>query len=1015
MLVFASNAQTKKYLFTHFNQKEGFKAKEALGIAQSKNGIIWIASNDGLAKYDSKSFKFFYHHSNDTTSISNNYCKALTIDKRQKLWLISDDDLDVFDIKTEKCQHIKKSKSEKYHEPIRPTTLTYDSSRDIVWIGTRSGLYYCEKGALPLKSIAAITKDSLLINQKISSVAQDFPYLWITAGTHIIKLHTQTGSTQITNLPKIIDKIDNGGDAGNILCSYMDNEKNLWLGTWCKGIIQYNTPTKIFHQYVYGNFRTQENSVPKITQTNIKGQEYTLWVSCYGNGLATFDIKTKKFDFYTAITNGNPEGVKGNGYHVYYSNNILWIGGTSGLSNIDFNKQIFDKYSLESIANKKTLLPIADFAIERSATVTDSMLWLYIPYHDAYRYDLISNKILKIPSKIKAYVNGHLEFMGWYIDNSNTLWLSTIENGLIGYNISKDSIVYQPNQSFNKTWTWIRTYHEDEKYIYLGTYKGLFAINKENYQIKEIKKVNEYLHKNKLAEAIISIAEDEQKNLWMTVDHSDNKNACILKYLPTKDTVVQLYDERTESNPSNPNVELRSIIADQKGKIYAVFFNEHIQWCPSSATSTKQWNYLNDKFYVINTYIDYLDKDKDGNIWASNVFGLSKMDLSNNIFIDYNFSNYGLGEANNPCLYISPNSGKLYLGLSNAFCTINPQQSQLTKPNFIINYLKVNDTIIATNIKNKTVFELKYDQNNIDVDCAILSYTNSHQNKYTWLLEGHDKQWQSNTTNRISYSNLATGNYTLTLKAAGCDGAWCEPHQLIFHISPPFYKTWWFILAGIVSLAGTAYYLVQLRIKRLKEKFELRNKIASDLHDEIGSTLTSISILSKVSLQALEKQPDQTKNLLQQIANQSKTIQQNMSDIVWSIRPDNDKVEDLIVRMREYAANTLESENITTTIMIDEAISLKSMSISYRKDILLIYKEAINNISKHAKATEVQVRLTNGNKQLQMLIHDNGTWKGNFAGTGTKSMQERAKTLGGQLEILPSTTGTIVKLNIPIP
>jgi signal transduction histidine kinase len=208
---------------------------------------------------------------------------------------------------------------------------------------------------------------------------------------------------------------------------------------------------------------------------------------------------------------------------------------------------------------------------------------------------------------------------------------------------------------------------------------------------------------------------------------------------------------------------------------------------------------------------------------------------------------------------------------------------------------------------------------------------------------------------------------------------------------------------------------VQLRIKRINEKNKLRNKIASDLHDEIGSTLTSINILSNVSQQAMEQQPLQAKEMMQQIAQQSKNIQQSMSDIVWSIRSENEKVEDLLVRMREYAAQTLEPLNITTTIEAEDNVGNKNLPMEYRKDLLLIYKEAINNIAKHADATVATIQLTNGKNNITLTIQDNGTWKGANSGTGTKTMQERAEKIGGDLIINTLETGTKIKVVIPIP
>jgi glucose-6-phosphate-specific signal transduction histidine kinase len=313
------------------------------------------------------------------------------------------------------------------------------------------------------------------------------------------------------------------------------------------------------------------------------------------------------------------------------------------------------------------------------------------------------------------------------------------------------------------------------------------------------------------------------------------------------------------------------------------------------------------------------------------------------------------------------------------------------------------------------IIKLGHTENMISIEFALLNYSNANENVYSRMLKGWEKDWVTSKSNMATYSNLKPGKYTFLVKAADSEGRWTEKAiTLTVIIAYPFYQTWWFILLVVLCLAALVYWFVQQRIGRIKEKYQLRNKIASDLHDEIGSTLTSINILSNVSQQAMELQPQQAKEMLKQISAQSKTIQQNMSDIVWSIRPDNEKVGDLITRMREYAAQTLEQLDIDIVIEADDELAAKTLPMQYRKELLLIFKEGINNIAKHAGATRAVVSLKNGHKHLQLTIADNGKWKGSSTGTGTRSMKERAVSMGGTLEIFPSATGTEVITSIPV-
>ena len=421
---------------------------------------------------------------------------------------------------------------------------------------------------------------------------------------------------------------------------------------------------------------------------------------------------------------------------------------------------------------------------------------------------------------------------------------------------------------------------------------------------------------------------------------------------------------------------------------------------------------------MVDFFIDQLTTDTSGQLWLTNSTGLACYNANDDRFTNYNLSNNGLDPSGNPLIYFSPNTQRLYIAQPKSILYIeNPLLFNQKSPEDSLRIFQVDVLNKNGQIRwdEKHDLKLAHHQNFINLEYALINYTLSSETIYSWFLEGFDRDWSSSNSNIVKYNNLPPGDYILHLKAANSFGKWCTPKHLKLSIRPPFYKTYWFILLSVALLGASIYFLVQLRINRIREKYQLRNKIASDLHDEIGSTLTSINILSNVSQQAIEKQPKQALEMLEQISKQSKTIQQNMSDIVWSIRPDNEKIDDLFIRMREYAAHTLEPLNFKITFHFDQQLAAKSFPLLYRKDVLLIYKEAINNIVKHAQATEVEIEFSKKGKIITLTIHDNGVWKNNNAGTGTKTMQERAKAIGGHLELIKKESGTTVILNVPIP
>ncbi len=212
-------------------------------------------------------------------------------------------------------------------------------------------------------------------------------------------------------------------------------------------------------------------------------------------------------------------------------------------------------------------------------------------------------------------------------------------------------------------------------------------------------------------------------------------------------------------------------------------------------------------------------------------------------------------------------------------------------------------------------------------------------------------------------------------------------------------------------------YQLKRRLQQQKALLEVRNNIAKDLHDEVGSTLTSIKILSEVSKKNLQKDQQKASSLLQKITEQSSQMQQSMSDIVWAVKPDNDKLENMVIRMREYISHTLEQKNIQTRFTIDEKAMDKSIGMEQRRDLFLIFKEAINNAAKYADCSEVHIDLSAINGNIRMMVADNGIGFDTqkiTASNGLKNMQSRSVALHGQCIISSADgKGTTVSVEVP--
>lgn len=223
------------------------------------------------------------------------------------------------------------------------------------------------------------------------------------------------------------------------------------------------------------------------------------------------------------------------------------------------------------------------------------------------------------------------------------------------------------------------------------------------------------------------------------------------------------------------------------------------------------------------------------------------------------------------------------------------------------------------------------------------------------------------------------------------------------------------VLIVVIALLLINRYRLSNRAKRQAEIEQMRNAIARDLHDDIGSTLSTINIISKI---AMKQNPSGDNLHLSRIAEQSANMMESMSDMVWSINPINDSIEKVLVKMKIFASEILEPKNITARFSDKQSLTGLSLDAEKRKNLFLIFKEAINNAAKYSAASEVEIALTQWEGKLTLSVLDNGKgfdYKTVKEGNGLKNMETRAKALQATFKLSSKVDqGTHLRLEMPI-
>jgi signal transduction histidine kinase len=297
-----------------------------------------------------------------------------------------------------------------------------------------------------------------------------------------------------------------------------------------------------------------------------------------------------------------------------------------------------------------------------------------------------------------------------------------------------------------------------------------------------------------------------------------------------------------------------------------------------------------------------------------------------------------------------------------------------------------------------------------------MNYHNPTQNQYYCKLEGVDKDWKYvGNTGQAQYASLAPGKYIFRAKGFSSTGVEGKNEDfIVITILPPFWKTWWFISGSFALALFLIYWGYRYKLNAALTRERLRTKISTDLHDDLGATLSSISILSE--LVETKVKEEGTFEMITEIRNGAQSMMEKMDDIVWGINPDNDSLGKLILRIKRFAAQLFEAKNIDYSFEIQNHIDQLDLSMEHRQHLYLIMKESINNLVKHAMATSAIIRINYEHGLLTIVIADNG--KG-FAlesireGNGLRSIRKRSSNLGAALAI-ESTAGHGSKVSLQV-
>lgn len=316
---------------------------------------------------------------------------------------------------------------------------------------------------------------------------------------------------------------------------------------------------------------------------------------------------------------------------------------------------------------------------------------------------------------------------------------------------------------------------------------------------------------------------------------------------------------------------------------------------------------------------------------------------------------------------------------------------------------------------------LPYSERIITIRFACMDFVAPERDVYRSRLSGFSDAWiMHGGTREATFTNLDPGRYVFNVQGRNGSGSW-DPHgaSMVIIITPPYWGTWWFRAGLVVLIVGLLVGFYRYRIAQARHVVVLRDRIARDLHDEIGSTLSSVSLYSGVAQRMSEKGGGDVGGILARISDSVTQVMESMNDIVWAVNGDNDDMAHVVQRMRGFAVRITEAAGVRLVFEVGPGVEAMVLDMQQRRDLFLLFKEAINNAVKYGQAPMVTVSIVRQHRHIVLTVRDAGVGfdptqaaaVDRSGGNGIRNMRKRAADMDGRIDIRSAPgEGTTVQL-----
>lgn len=973
-----------------YTAADGLAGNRIQSILCDSRGFLWIGTTEGLSRFDGYQFTNF----TPAQGLPGSNVNQIIESRGGAYWIATSRGVCRFD----PARAGLGSRFTPYGPEGRSATALLEDASGAIWCGTYSGLLRLPKGGARFEPIEigmplAAGGDSAIV----STLLEDSQgTLWVGAGNALYRRTSDGRARRYTSrdgLPR---------DFGFVEALLQDREGQIWIGTR-KGLCRTN-PRPPLNRPPIARVYDRRDGLPDIAWTTslFQASDGRLWAGAGGLNLFVGQrgADSKSFHVYNALhglAEGNIEaiaedragnlwaGTDGNGVMKIERNGFVRFGERDGL--VEPLVSIFE-------SRRGEMCMVAEEGGRRIFEWFDGRRFL--PVRPAFPASLVNFGWGTAQVALQDH-SGE-----WWFATAQGLWRFPRTNSIADLAHLRPKAVYRSQLAGEDVF---RIFEDSSGDIWVGTHAGL----------SHWERATETFHtKREVPDTVTAFGEDSAGGLWIGTFHG---------YLGRFQ-----HGSWKAMAGFGPGFTggIAAIHADRAGRLWVGADGPGLFRIDDPAVAQPKAIRYGTSEGLSSIRIAAITEDDQGRIWVSSARGVDCLDVSSASTLRVRHYSVGDGLAEGEGKFaFCDRSGALWFGMQHGLSRRAPSAGGLEEPPpVLVTGVRVTGAAYPVSDLGETVLrlpDLRPGQNQLKIDFGGLQFAGGESLLYQFGIEGEEPEWGPLSVNRtVTYAGLRPGAYRFHVRAVNSAGIPSKnPAVISFVILPPFWLRWWFLLLAALAAASLIYAAYRYRLSRMIELERVRIRIATDLHDDIGASLSQIAVLSEIA--RMDAGCNGIQEPLVRIAAISRELVDSISEIVWAISPQRDRLGELSRRMREFAEDVLAPRNVAFQLEAPASGEDLRLGPDMRRQVFLIFKECIHNIARHSDCTKASAELKIDKHELILRVGDNGlsahptASRRSDVGHGLANIQRRAKTLNGTLDLsLGADEGFEVVLRAPL-